>query len=283
MSTAHAPSPPLTPLPESWMARPRPTAMLRDAWILIRRDLAHLRYEPGGLLAELIWPVIMILIFGYVLGSAIAIPGGGNYRDYLLPGLFVLNQVFTLSIIAGGVANDAEAGVTDRFRSLPMSPMAVPLGITGADIVKSMLGLAITTGLGLLVGFRIHDGAANAALAFVLLILFRYAISWIGTFLGLLVSPTTADFLFPLTFPFAMIANMFVPTAGFPAWLRVVADWNPVSSAVAATRKLFGSPGAADATAWPLAHPVLVTFGWIVLILAVFMPLACWRYRTTTR
>lgn len=281
--TTETSAPPLTPLPESWMARPRRTAFLRDAWILIRREVAHLRYEPGGLLAELIWPVIMILIFGYVLGSAISIPGGGNYRDYLLPGLFVLNQVFTLSIIAGGVANDAEAGVTDRFRSLPMSPMAVPLGVTGADVVKSMLGLVITAALGLLVGWHIHDGLAHAAAAFALLILFRYAISWVGTFLGLLVSPTTADFLFPLTFPFAMIANMFVPTSGFPTWLRVIADWNPVSSAVAATRTLFGSPGTVQATTWPLNHPVLITLGWIVLILIVFVPLASWRYRTTTR
>jgi ABC-2 type transport system permease protein len=146
-----------------------------------------------------------------------------------------------------------------------------------------MLGLSITAVLGLAVGWRIHDGPVNAVIAFALLIAFRYAISWVGTFLGLLVTPTTADFLFPLTFPFAMIANMFVPTDGFPAWLRFVADWNPVSSAVAATRYLFGSPGGEQATTLPLNHPVLVTFAWIVLILAVFVPLTCWRYRTTTR
>lgn len=283
MSTTTVTDSPAPQQPAAQVDSRRRLAFLRDGVTLVARDLAHLRYEPGGILAELIWPVIMIVIFGYVLGSAITIPGGGNYRDYLLPGLFVLNQVFTLSIIAGRVAKDSENGITDRLRSLPMSPLAVPVGITGADVVKSLMGLSITAVLGLIVGWRIHAGPLNAVIAFAMLILFRYAITWVATFLGLIVTSAAADLLFPLTFPFAMIANMFVPTSGFPAWLRFIADWNAVSSAVAASRTLFGSPGLETATTLPLSHPILITFGWIALTLIVFVPLTCWRYRSTAR
>ena len=140
-------------------------------------------------------------------------------------------------------------------------------------------------GMGLAVGWRAHRGAADTAAAFALLILFQYAVTWAGAFLGLLVkNEATADSLVPLVFPVTMVSNAFVPPSGMPAWLRAIADWNPVSAAVAACRSLFGDSGIpAAGTAWPLEHPVIATLGWSALLLAAFMPLAAYRFRTMGR
>lgn len=160
---------------------------LADGVTVMRRDLAHLRYEPAGLVGALVFPAIMVVLFGYVFGSAIAVPGGGNYREYLIPGLFVMTSVTGVMATLTGVVADVSRGVMDRFRSMPMARLAVPFGQTGADIVTGALGLAVMAGMGLLVGWRAHHGAADTVAAFALLILFRYAVTWAGVFLGLLV------------------------------------------------------------------------------------------------
>jgi ABC-2 type transport system permease protein len=258
---------------------------LADGMTVMRRNLGHLRYEPGTLVAALVFPAIMVVLFGYVFGSAIAVPGGGNYREYLIPGLFVMTSVTGVMTTLTSVAADVSRGVMDRFRSMPMARLAVPFGQTGADTVTGALGLAIMAGMGLAVGWRAHRGAADTAAAFALLILFQYAVTWTGAFLGLLVkNEATADNLVPLVFPVTMVSNAFVPTSGMPAWLRTTADWNPVSAAVAACRSLFANPGIpAAGTAWPLEHPVIATLGWSALLIAAFMPLAAHRFRTMGR
>lgn len=258
---------------------------LADGRTVVRRNLAHLKSQPGELVAGLIFPAIMVLMFGYVFGSAIPVPGGGDYRDYLMPGLFAMTAFTGVLATATVVAMDAGRGVMDRFRSMPMARSAVAFGQTGADILIGALGMVIMVGCGLLVGWRAHRGLLPAVEAFALLVLIRYAISWAGVLLGLVLGEETLDKLLPLIFPITMVSNSFVPTAGMPAWLRAVADWNPVSAVVAACRELFGTPGAHPGghAPWPLQHPVAATLLWSALLLAVFVPASVHRFRTADR
>lgn len=258
----------------------RPLQDLADGWTIVRRDLAHLRYNPAQLLGELLFPAIMVVLFGYIFGSAIAAPGD-NYRGYLMPGLFafvVANAIGTTTLIT---ADDTARGIMDRFRSMPIARSAVPFGRTGAGLANGILNLTVLVGAGLAVGWRAHNGYAETAAAFGLLLLMRYALSWLGVYLGLLVgSPETADALVPLSFPIAMVSNAFVPTAGMPGWLREIANWNPISSLVEACRRLFGDPGITTAhTNLALEHPVLATLGWAFVLVCVFAPLATRRFR----
>ncbi|HZE33000.1 MAG TPA: ABC transporter permease [Actinoallomurus sp.] len=258
---------------------------LLDGTTVVWRNLAQLKSQPGELIGALVFPAIMIVLFGYVFGSAIRVPGGGNYREYLLPGLFAMTALTSLMGTMMAVATDASKGVMDRFRSMPMARSAVPFGQVGADIIIGVVGMVILVGCGLAVGWRVHHGILSALAAFGLLILLRYALSWAGVFFGLLVkNEETADQLVPLIFPFSMLSNSFVPTAGMPAWLRAISEWNPVSAVVAACRGLFGNPGApAGHVALPLQHPVIASLVWSAALLVIFVPLAVHRYRTVKR
>ena len=256
---------------------------LADAWVLVRRELWHLRNQPGQIVSALLFPVALVVLFGYVFGSAIAVPGGGNYREYLMPGLFVMTSAFAVVMNALAIATEKSRGVTDRFRSMPMARLAVPFGQAGADLTIGTLSTLIMAASGLAVGWRPHDGAARAVAAFALILLLRYALSWTGIFLGLAVKDEkTADNLAPLVFPFTMIANTFVPTGHMPGWLRTIADWNPISAATAASRQFFGNAGSsADPSAWPLQHPVVATLAWSSFFLMIFVPLAVRRYTSS--
>jgi ABC-2 type transport system permease protein len=257
---------------------------IADGLTIVGRELGHVRRAPGQLVAQLVFPIVLVVLFGYVLGSAIAVPGG-DYREYLLPGLFGMTTITGVMITAITVAADVSKGVMDRFRSLPMARSAVPFGRTGADILVGGLAMAAMVACGLVVGWRPHHGPGPTLAAFGLLLLLRYALSWVGVFIGLVVpDEQTADAFVPLVFPVSMVSNSFVPTAGMPGWLRAIADWNPVSAAVAACRDLFGNPGTpAGPTAWPLEHAVLATLLWSLVLLAVFVPLSVRRYRTAGR
>lgn len=258
---------------------------LADGWTVVRRNLTQLRYSPGQLVGALVFPAIMVVLFGYVFGSAIPVPGGGNYREYLMPGLFVMASVTAVMSTMTVVATDIGRGVMDRFRSMPMARSAVPFGQSGVDVIVGAADLVVMAAIGLVVGWRIHEGVARAVAAFALLLLFRYAITWVGVFLGMLVrNEETADQYVPLIFPVTMVSNAFVPTSGMPAWLRAIADWNPVSAVVAACRKLFGNVAVStEHLAWPLAHPVTATLAWSLLLLAIFVPLTIHRFRTANR
>jgi ABC-2 type transport system permease protein len=258
---------------------------LTDGVTLVWRNLVQLKSQPGELVAALIFPAIMIVLFGYVFGSAIKVPGGGDYREFLMPGLFAMTTFTSLMTTLLAVATDASKGVMDRFRSMPMARSAVPFGQVGGDIVIGIAGMVILVGCGFAVGWRIHHGVMSALAAFGLLLLLRYALSWAGVFLGLLVkNEETADQMLPLIFPVSMLSNSFVPTAGMPAWLRTVSDWNPVSALVAACRGLFGNPGVPSGhVALPLQHPVAATLLWSAALLAIFVPLSVRRYRTLNR
>ncbi|NKZ08456.1 ABC transporter permease [Actinomadura latina] len=260
---------------------------LADGLTLIGRELSRIRQEPGELVAALIFPAVMVVLFGYVFGSAISVPGGGDYREYLMPGLFAMVTFTSTMAVTLRVATDASRGVMDRFRSMPMARAAVPFGQTGAEILNGLLGMTIMAAAGLIVGWRARNGIWPTAEAFALLALMRYALAWAGCYLGLVVkNEQTADQLIPLVFPVTMLSNSFVPTGGMPRVLQVIADWNPASALTAACRDLFGNPGASAAgadPAWPIAHPVTATLGWALLLLAVFVPLSVRTYRRRGR
>ncbi|QXJ19765.1 ABC transporter permease [Actinomadura graeca] len=267
-------APALVPSRPSWAGRLRWT--FADGLTLIGRELGRLRRRPGELVAALIFPAIMVVLFGYVFGSAIRVPGGGGYREYLMPGLFAMVTFTSVMAVTMRVATDASRGVMDRFRSMPMARSAVPFGQTGAEMLNGVLGLAIMAVTGLAVGWRAHRGLVSTAEAFLLLGLMRYALAWAGCYLGLVVkNEQTADQLIPLVFPVTMLSNSFVPTGGMPAVLRVIAEWNPVSALTAACRRLFGNAAApAGDAAWPVAHPVAASLLWSAVLLAVFVPLS---------
>lgn len=258
---------------------------IHDGLVVTWRDLIKLPRSPDLLVFGLIQPIIFVLLFAFVFGGAISIPGGGDYRSYLMPGVFVQTIAFAGAATSVGISTDMSKGLVDRFRSLPMARSAVLVGRTLADLVRGAITIALMSLTGLLIGWRIEGGLGNAVIAYALLLSFGYAMSWVGATIGLSVgSPEVAQtagfiWLFPLTF----LSNAFVPTQGMPAWLQPIAEWNPVSAIVAAERQLFGNPNPfADGSTLPQQYPILVSIFWIALLLVIFIPLAVRRYRTAT-
>jgi ABC-2 type transport system permease protein len=244
-----------------------------------QRVLTKLRHDPTSIALTLGAPVVLVLIFGYVFGSAIAVPGGGNsYRAFLVSGLFATIAANILpSMVA--MARDASRGVVDRFRSLPVSRAAVPFGQAAANSVYGLGNFILMALCGLVVGWRISRGPADAAAALLLLLAFQFAATWVGLYLGLVVGKEeTAAQASILVIPVSMISNVYVPTSGMPGWLRLIADWNPISALAAAARQLLGSPSTPASGAWPLEHPVVASLAWTALLLAVFVPLCTRRY-----
>lgn len=254
-----------------------------DAWTITRRDLAHWVRQPGQALVTLLFPVLLVLMFGYLLGGGMSVPGGGDYREFLLPGMFAMTMVFGLETSMVAVSTDASRGVTDRFRSMPMASSAVVLGRATADMLHATVGLVVMLACGLLVGWQWRDGAGRALLAVGLLLLLRFAFVWVGMFLGLVMhNPETVVAVQILVWPFAFLSNAFVSPATMPAWLGVLAEWNPMSSTVLAARELFGNPGWGGES-WIASNALLMAVVWPVLLVAVFLPLAVRTYRRLDR
>src|ERR1700722_10881048 len=226
-----------------------------DGAAAAERQLTRLRHDPSMIALTLGAPVVLVIIFGYIFGSAIAVPGGANYREFLLPGLFATTAANILPAMVA-MARDSSRGVVDRFRSLPIARMAVPFGQAAAATIYG-LGSFVLMGLcGLAVGWRIERGAAYAIGALALVAAFQFTATWIGMYLGLVLgNEQAAGQASILVFPITTLSNVFVPTAGMPAWLRAIADWNPVSALAAASRQLFGNPGAAAGGAWAARAP----------------------------
>jgi ABC-2 type transport system permease protein len=264
---------------------PRLTWAIRDGLVVTKRNLLQIPRNPQLLGFSTIQPIMFVVLFAYVFGAAIVLPGGGDYKEFLMAGVFTQVVAFSAAATSVGVAEDMTKGLVDRFRSMPMARSAVLTGRTLADLVRSSFQLVVMTICGLAVGWRIDDGVARALLAFLLLLLFGFAMSWVGATIGLSVRSVevanTAGFiwLFPLTF----LSNAFVPTDGMPSWIRVVAEWNPVTATVSAARDLFGNPNPFVSTdSLPGRHPIWLSLAWSVVILAVFVPLSVRRYRRAT-
>ena len=255
---------------------------LSDGFAVAKRNVIKIKRVPEVLVSVLISPIIFVLLFAYVFGSSIDIPGS-SYREFLISGIFAMTLVFGATLTGAGLADDMQKGIMDRFRSLPMSRSAVVFGRTASDVIYNVISLIIMALAGLIVGWRIHNGIGNALIGFGLLLLFAYAFSWIMAYVGLLVpsveviNNASIMVIFPLTF----IANTFVPAENLPTPLRIFAEWNPVSAVTQASRELFGNipPGTPEPMAWPLQNAALYTLIWVVIIIAVFAPLAVRRYR----
>ncbi|MFJ1556394.1 ABC transporter permease [Streptomyces mirabilis] len=254
-----------------------------DGTAMLGRHLRRIRHNPGLLILTQSMPITMLLFFGYVFGSALATPGQ-EYRAFLLPGLLVATAANGIMTGMFQAAQDSHRGVTDRFRTLPVSRAAVPLGQALADLVVTAVGTVPLMLVGLAVGWRIEGSALRAVAGVGLLLLFRFATTWIGIVLGLASqSEEAAGQLGGATFILPLLSNAYIPTDNLPGWLRTVAEWNPISAVTTALRDLFGNAPVPDEGAWPVTHPVTGALTWCAVILAVFVPLAVRRYATGER
>jgi ABC-2 type transport system permease protein len=256
--------------------------LVSDIAVLARRSLARIAREPETLMDVTIQPILFVLLFAYVFGGAIALPGGGSYHEYLIGGMLAMGLAATAPGTAVALVTDMSSGLIDRFRSLPTARSAVLAGRTISDLVTQVIGTAVVAGIGLAIGWRIHSSLADAAVAFGLALLFGYAFTWLGACLGMVLrSPEAAQQMgFVLFLPLTFVSNAFVPTQAMPGWLQPIAEWNPMSAVAAASRHLFGNPNpAASVQAWPMQHPELAVIGWSVVLLMVFAPLAVHLYR----
>lgn len=256
-----------------------------DAVVIAQRNIIKIKRVPEILVFILISPIMFVLLFAYVFGSAIDI-AGGSYREFLIGGIFAQTVVFGATFTGAGLAEDMQKGIINRFRSLPMSPAAVVVGRTASDVVYNALTLVIMSLTGLLVGWRIHSSFGEAVLGFGLLLLFAYAFSWVMAYVGLIVPSVEVvnNASFIVIFPLTFIANTFVPSDGLPGPLRVFAEWNPISSLTQAVRELFGNipPGTPVPDTWALQNPVWYSLIWVFIIVAIFGPLSIRQYQRTT-
>lgn len=252
---------------------------LRDAGIITGRDLAHWRLRPGGVLLGWTFPILLVLMFGGLFGGAMAVPDGGDYYEFLMPGMFVMAMFFGIEGTMIAVTTDASKGVTDRFRSLPMDSAAVLLGRCAADMLNSVVGLAFMIAAGLVLGWRWHEGLGPALVAVALLLLLRFGLLWVGMALGLLAGrPELVVSVQILVWPVGFLSNVFVDPTTMPSWLGTIAEWNPLSTTVSAIRDLFGNPSD-DSGTWIADNAIPMAVVWPVLLVAIFLPLATRIFR----
>ncbi|HEX2564122.1 MAG TPA: ABC transporter permease [Acidimicrobiales bacterium] len=258
---------------------------LADGAVIAKRNLIKVKRVPDILVFTTVSPIMFVLLFAYVFGNSIDVPGV-NYREFLIAGIFAQTVVFGATFTGAGLAEDIQKGVIDRFRSLPMARSAVLVGRTTSDVLYNVISLTIMSITGLLVGWRIRGSFLEAVAAFVLLLLFAYAFSWVMAWVGLLVpSPEVVNNAsFIVIFPLTFIAITFVPSENLPTVLRTFAEWNPISTVTQASRDLFGNtnPAAPPPDVWPLRNPEIYTLIWVGIILAVFVPLANRQYHKAT-
>ncbi|MCX4803077.1 ABC transporter permease [Streptomyces sp. NPDC058682] len=256
--------------------------VLSDSAALVGRHMRHLIRIPEKLIGVTVMPIALVLVFGYLFGSAMEVPGGGDYREYIMAGIFVQMMLAGIGTTAIGVADDLNNGLVDRFRSLPMSQVAVLIGRTVSDLALTFISCIGITVVGLLIGWRPHGNALETVAAFGLLLLLGFAVSWLGVVLALLIrNPEAVSSITTfITMPLSFLSAAFIPLNNLPAWLRTIAEWNPISAVVSACRDLWGNPTAVTAdSAFALRHPVPFALAGSVLLLAVMMPLATRAYR----
>ncbi|MGH9222937.1 MAG: ABC transporter permease, partial [Acidimicrobiales bacterium] len=265
-------------------AEPHPSrGLLHDVWVIARRGLTHMKRQPEALADATIQPIVFVLLFAYVFGGAIDVPGDGNYREFLMGGIFAQTIVFVAFGVAMSIAMDRKNQAVDRFRALPISRGAVLGGHAVANLFKSLLPIVLMSLCGLIIGWRVRDGLVDAALGYLLLIAFAFAMIWVGVLLGSVVkTPEGVQGLaFGVLFPITFMASTFVPTESMPGVLRTIAEWNPVTTLSNAARIQFGNPitpgGAGDP--WSIAHPMAYSLLWIVGIIVVCAPLAVRAYQ----
>jgi ABC transporter DrrB family efflux protein len=261
---------------------------LNDGLVLGWRYLKRIPRIPELAIFAIIQSIMFVLLFAFVFGGAIPIPGAGGtqaYREFLMPGIFAQTITFACATTAIGMADDMSKGIIDRFRSLPMARSAVLSGRTFSDVIYNAGILIVLMVTGYFVGWTFHEGIGNFLLGVALLLLFAYAMSWVGVWLGLAVPSVEVgqQVIFTVIFPLTFVSNAFVPPGTLPDFLQPIAEWNPVSTLTASTRELWGNPNPNLGTGLPSQEPILITLLWVAVILAVFIPLGIRKYRSVSR
>jgi ABC-2 type transport system permease protein len=251
------------------------TYALTDSWTMTRRELAHWARRPVQVLVGLVFPVMLLLMFGYLVGGGRGVEG--KYVDYLVPGMLALTMAFGLEGTMLAVTQDLNKGVIDRFRSMPMANGAVLVGRSVADMLQSALGLMVLLGVGYALGWRAHGSVAGFLGAVGLLLLFRFAMLWMGIHLAMVAGkPELVQAVQILVWPVGFLSNAFAAPDSMPGWLGTAVEWNPMSHTATAVRDLFGWPGAESGHVWAAAV-------WPLGLLAVFFPLALRRFAHLSR
>jgi ABC-2 type transport system permease protein len=255
---------------------------LQDIFVITRRQILLLVRVPEVLIFSTIQPVMFVLLFRFVFGGSIATDQPGGYVQLLMPGIFVQTVAFTLAGTASGFADDMKKGLIDRFRSLPISRSALIIGRTLGDSLLNVVVLAVMGITGYIVGWRPTGGLGNVLLGFLFLLLFGYALSWVGVLVGLSAKDARVvqNVSFIVTFPLTFLSNAFAPTTGMPRALQYFAEWNPVSTMVAGCRSLFGLETEFGATAgsFPSEHPLITSLVYMIVLMAIFIPLSTRKY-----
>jgi ABC transporter DrrB family efflux protein len=245
---------------------------LRDIKAIAQRNLIAYRRVPQLLVFSTIQPVVFVLMFRFVFGGAIDVPGM-SYVQYLMPGIFVQTVVFGSLATAIGLATDLKSGMLERFRSLPATDSAPLAGRTVADLARNVFVVALMLIVGILVGFRIETNPFAALAGAGLVLLFGFAMSWVFATVGLWVGdPETAQAAaFPVLAPLVFASSAFVPVESMPGWLQAWANHQPVSVTANAVRALM--------IGGETAHWVIGALAWGIGTLAIFMPISVRRYR----
>ncbi|MGW6421146.1 ABC transporter permease [Nocardia sp. NPDC055053] len=255
--------------------------VVADSWTMTRRELAHWVRQPVQVVIGLVFPVMLLLMFGYLIGGGQGIEG--DFTDYLVPGMLTMTMAFGLEATMLSVTQDLNKGVIDRFRSMPMNSAAVLVGRSIADMLQSAVGLTVMIAVGYLVGWRWHSGIAAFLGAVGLLLLLRFAMLWIGIYLAMVAGkPELVQAVQMLVFPVAFLSNAIASPESMPSWLGAVVEWNPMSATATAVRGLFGNP-VATGDSWAATNAELLAVAWPVVLIVVFFPLAVTRFRDLSR
>ncbi len=262
------------------------TTLAHQSWAITRRNLIHIKRMPEMLMDVTLQPVMFVLLFAYVFGGAIAVDGAASgYREWLLAGIMGQTVAFASFIVAVGLTADIDKGIVDRMRSLPIRLSAVLVGRSLSSLIHSSIGIVVMSLTGLVVGWRIRGSLLDAVLAYALLLLWAFAMIWVGILVGSKLRSVEAvnGVMFTTMFPLTFLSNAFAPAERMPSFLRTLAEWNPISSLVQAVRELWGNAApVADDAALPLQHPVLATVIWTVALTAVLAPLALRAFAART-
>lgn len=265
--------------------RPTGASRIRQIATLVRRNLTHIKRQPEMLTDVTIQPVMFVLLFAYVFGGSIQIPGV-DYKPWLLPGIMAQTIAFSSFIVAIGLNTDIGKGMVDRLRSLPIQRSSILISRSISALIHSSIGVAVMSVTGLFIGWRIHEGIAKGLLGYALLLLFGFAMIWLGILVGSAMRSVEAvnGLMFSTIFPITFLSNAFARTDVMPSWLRTIAEWNPISALTQALRDnwgIAGLPVRPDAP-WPLQHPELATIIWSLAITAVIAPLALRAFNRRT-
>jgi len=254
-----------------------------DTWVIARRGVKHIRRQPEALSDATIQPIIFVVLFAYVFGGAITIPGGGSYKEFLMGGIFAQTIVFGCFGVAMALAYDRTNGAIDRFHSLPIARSTFLSGHSVASFIRSAIPMFFMTVTGLAIGWRIHSSFTDALAGYALMFMFSFAVIWIGVLLAAWIATPEGvqGIAFVIIFPLTFIASTFVPIETLPDGLKQIAEWNPITAVSQALRYLFGNPGghAAPGAPWPLQHPGTYSLIWIVGIVVLCAPLAARAYQ----